>query len=71
MKLAAGPGEDAQTQAFEAVATYVQTFNKMDFVKTEERDEVYMVLRGVLDILSDDTLQKSALLEQFEQLRDF
>ena len=45
MKLAAEPGEDAQAQALEAVAVYTQTFNKMGFIETEERDEIYMALR--------------------------
>ena len=49
MKLAAEPGEDAQAQALDAVAAYTQTFNKMGFVETEERDEIYMALRGILD----------------------
>lgn len=71
MKLAAEPGEDAQTQALEAVAAYTQTFNKMGFIETEERDEIYMALCGILDALPGDTFQKDALLEQFEQLRDF
>lgn len=50
---------------------YTQTFNKMRFIETEERDEIYMALRGILDALPGDTLQKDALIEQFEQLRDF
>ena len=61
----------AQAQALEAVAAYTQTFNKMGFIETEERDEIYMALRGILDALPGDALQKDALLEQFEQLRDF
>ena len=48
-----------------------QTFNKMGFIETEDRDEIYMALRGILDALPGDALQKDALLEQFEQLRDF
>jgi hypothetical protein len=71
MKLAAEPGEDAQAQALDAVAAYTQTFNKMGFIETEERDEIYMALRGILDALPDGTLQKDALMEKFEQLRDF
>ena len=46
MKLAAEPGEDAQAQALDAVTAYTQTFNKMGFIETEERDEIYMALRG-------------------------
>jgi hypothetical protein len=65
------PGEDAQAQALDAVAAYTQTFNKMGFIETEKRDEIYMALRGILDALPDGTLQKDALMEKFEQLRDF
>ena len=36
-----------------------------------EKDEIYMALRGILDALPDGTLQKDALMEKFEQLRDF
>ena len=43
----------------------------MGFIETEERDEIYMALRGILDALPGDALPKGALLEQFEQLRDF
>lgn len=64
-------GEDAQAQALDAVAAYTQTFNKMGFIETEKRDEIYMALRGILDALPDGTLQKDALMEKFEQLRDF
>ena len=71
MQLAAKPGEDAQSQALDAVTAYTQTFNKMGFIETEKRDEIYMALRDILDALPGETLQKDALLEQFEQLRDF
>ena len=71
MKLAAEPGEDAQAQALDAVTAYTQTFNKMGFIETEERDEIYMALRGILDTLPGDTLQKDALIEKFDELRDF
>lgn len=53
------------------MTAYTQTFNKMGFIETEERDEIYMALRDILDALPGETLQKDALLEQFEQLRDF
>jgi hypothetical protein len=36
MKLAAEPGEDAQSQALDAVTAYTQTFNKMGFIETEK-----------------------------------
>ena len=71
MKLSTEPGKDAQAQALEAVATYTQTFNKMHFIETEERDEIYMALRCILDALPGDTLQKDSLIEKFDELRDF
>ena len=71
MKLAAEPGEDAQAQALDAVIAYTQTFNKMGFIETEERDEIYMALRGILDALPGDALQKDALIEQFDHVRNF
>ena len=71
VKLAAQSDEDAQAQALDAVAAYTQTFNKMGFIETVERDEIYMALRDILDALPDSTLQKEALIEKFEELRDF
>ncbi|MFQ9989973.1 hypothetical protein, partial [Neglectibacter timonensis] len=71
MKLVAEPGEDAQAQALDAVTAYTQTFNKMGFIETEERDEIYMALRGILDALPGDMLQKDTLIEKFDELRDF
>jgi tetrahydromethanopterin S-methyltransferase subunit A len=71
MKLAAEPDGDAQTQALEAVAAYTQTFNKMRFIETEERDEIYMALRDILDALPGDMLQKDALIAKFDELHDF
>ena len=41
------------------------------FIETEERDEIYMALRGILDALPGDTLQKDSLIEKFDELRDF
>ena len=55
----------------DAVTAYTQTFNKMGFIETVERDEIYMALRDILDALPDSTLQKEALIEKFEELRDF
>ena len=71
MKLAAEPGEDAQAQALDAVTAYTQTFNKMRFIETEERDEIYMALQGILNALPGDALHKAALIEQFDPVRDF
>ena len=71
MKLASESDEDAQVQALDAVSVYTETFNKMRFIETVERDEIYMALCGILDALPDSTLQKDALIEKFEELRDF
>ena len=71
MKLASQPGENTQAQALDAVAAYTQTFNKMGFIETEERDEIYMALRDILDALPGDTLQEDALIDKFDELRDF
>ena len=71
LKLAAEPEQNAQILALEAVAAYTQTFNKMRFIETEERDEIYMALRGILDALPDGMLQKDVLIEKFDELRDF
>lgn len=71
MKLAAEPEEDAQIRALEAVAVYTQTFNKMRFIETVERDEIYLALCNILDALPYDVLKKRDLHEKFEQLRDF
>ena len=40
----------------------IHIFNKMGFIETEKRDEIYMALRGILDALPDGTLQKDCLL---------
>lgn len=71
MKLAAEPGEGAQAQALDAVTAYTQTFNKMGFIETGERDEIYMALRGILDALPGDALQKDSLIAKFDELHDF
>lgn len=60
MKLAAEPCKDAQ--ALESVAADIQTFNKIAFIETEKRDEIYMALCDILDTLPDSTLLKDALL---------
>ena len=71
LKLAETNDDDAQALALQEVKDYTLTFNKMQFIETEERDEIYMALRGILDALPDSTLQKDALIEKFEELRDF
>ena len=71
LKLAAEPEQNVQAKALEAVAAYTQTFNKMHFIETEERDEIYMALCGILDAMPDSSIHKDELLEKFEELRDF
>lgn len=70
-KLVAQTGEETQKKALEAVSDYTKTFNKMRFIETEERDEIYMALVEILNSLPDNTLDKDALIEKFEELRDF
>ena len=65
LKLAETNDDDAQALALQEVKDYTLTFNKMQFIETEERE------RGILDALPDSTLQKDALIEKFEELRDF
>ena len=71
LKLAAASEPNAQNQALEAVTSYTQTFNKMGFIETEERDEIYMALCGILDVLPKCNISKDMLLDKFEELRDF
>ena len=71
LKLAAASDPNAQKQALEAVTSYTQTFNKMGFIETEERDEIYMALCGILDALPKCDISKDVLLDKFEELRDF
>lgn len=71
LKLSQEPGQDVQEYALAAVAAYTQTFNKMRFIETEERDEISTALWGILDALPEGVFQKNALLEEFERLRNF
>ena len=71
LKLAAASDPNAQKQALEAVTSYTQTFNKMGFIETEERDEIYMALCGILNALPKCDISKDVLLDKFEELRDF
>ena len=43
----------------------------MGFIETEERDEIYIAMRGILDALPDSVLRKEVLIEKFDELRDF
>ena len=71
MKLAAASDSNVQAKALESVISYTQTFNKMRFIETVERDEVYMALRGILDAMPDSSVQKDELIEKFDELRNF
>lgn len=71
MKLAETNADDAQALALQEVKDYTLTFNKMQFIETEERDEIYMALCDILDEMPESSIQKNDLLEKFEELRDF
>ena len=58
-------------KALAAVSVYTETFNRMDFIETEQREEVYMALKEILNSMAQGGLDRDALLEHFEQLRDF
>lgn len=71
LKLAETNADDAQALALQEVKDYTLTFNKMQFIETEERDEIYMALCDILDEMPESSIQKNDLLEKFEELRDF
>lgn len=71
MKLASGSDGDAQAQALEAVEEYVRTFNRMRFIETDERDEIYMALCGILDAIPEGVLDRDSLIDRFDEMRDF
>ncbi|SEL40438.1 hypothetical protein [Paenibacillus sp. OK003] len=71
-----------QKQLSSMVETYTRTFNKMDaktgFIETIEREEIYVVLATLLDQLEQELgnestikVNREALFEVFDQLRDF
>ena len=70
-KLAGEPPENAMDLAREAVAAYTKPFNRMDFIETEEREDVYAALCAILDDLPEGVLDREALLDTFEEIRDF
>lgn len=71
LKITNGTEENPEIKGLEIVSNYTKTFNKMKFIETEERDEIYMALCGILDILPDNVIDKKKLLDRFEELRDF
>ena len=70
-KLAADPPADAMDQARAAVIAFTKPFNRMGFIETEEREDVYTALCGLLDELPKGALDREALLDAFEDTRDF
>lgn len=85
-QLSQGPmdQESIHKQLVSMVENYTQTFNKMDaktgFIETVEREEIYVVLEGLLDQLQqnlelsqDDSIKVNhkELFEVFDRLRDF
>lgn len=71
LKIINSTEENPELKGLEIVSNYTKTFNKMKFIETEERDEIYMALCGILDILPDNVINKKKLLDRFEELRDF
>ena len=71
MLLAKEGAEDAQAQAQAAVAAFVKPFNRMRFIETEEREDIYTALCGLLEELPKGALERQALLDVFEEERDF
>ncbi len=69
--LAKEGAEDAQAQAQAAVAAFVKPFNRMRFIETEEREDIYTALCGLLEELPKGALERQALLDVFEEERDF
>lgn len=76
--------ESINKQLVSIVENYTQTFNKLDaktrFIETVEREEIYVVLEGLLDQLNeqlelsqDDSIKVNheELYEVFDRLRDF
>ena len=70
-KLAAERPADAMEQARAAVIAYTKPFNRMRFVETEEREDIYTALCQALDGLPGDILNREDLLDAFEEARDF
>lgn len=71
IRLAKEQPEDRMEKALEAVSEYAKTFNRMSCVETMEREDIYEALTGILDALPGEILDKSALIDRFEELRDF
>lgn len=62
---------EAQTKAIAAVEEYTKNFNRMRDIETDGRDLIYEVLCSIIDNMNDSIIDKSRLLDRFEELRDF
>lgn len=71
MKLTGEQPQDMAEQALAVVKEYVRTFNKMRCIGTAEREEIYTALCDILASLSEGVLDSEALIERFEEMRDF
>lgn len=71
LKLAINNDDISQSKAIESIIAYTQTFNKMQFIETIERDEIYMALCNILEAMPASCINKKELLNKFEELRDF
>jgi len=71
LKIVENPDENTLSKAIEAIVSYTQTFNKMNFIETVERDEIYMALCEILDAIVDNVIDKQTLLNIFDEIRDF
>lgn len=71
LRLAGEQPQDAQAQAEAAVTAFVKPFNRMRFIETEEREDVYSALCGLLEELPEGALDRRALVDAFEAERDF
>lgn len=76
VKIAEGSDKDAMTSAETLVREYTEGFNKMDkrncFIYTVEREDIYIALDEMLDLLPEDLkVDKEQLLNLFDELKNF
>ena len=71
MKLATDNGEDIKNQAVIEIISYAEVFNKMRFIETEERDEIYVALCEILESMPEWPIEKKELIDIFEKYREF
>lgn len=58
-------------RAMATVTEYAKTFNRMNFIETQEREDIYEALCTILDAVSEYGLDTDLLLEHFDMIRDF